>query len=101
MAKMDFELKFFFSFFFQVYLFIADFIVSNLLSIPLYMIFEQPFLHIDRYFLGKIKILPYPKPKKVPPKEEKLSEPEAKKDDVENGNTNEAFQKSEEEGKIS
>lgn len=76
--------------------------MANLLSIPLFLIFEQPFLHIDRYFLGKIKIFPFPKPRARPAKEVKSQETIKKtEEDVEKGNANEAFQPTEEEVKIS
>lgn len=51
-------------FFLQVWDALGDWVLSNLLAIPLTLIFEMPFLNLERYLLANAEIFRYPKKKK-------------------------------------
>lgn len=53
-----------FYYFFQTYDFLGDYVLSNLIAIPLTLIIEIPFGNLDRYFFQKVKIAPFPRIKK-------------------------------------
>lgn len=44
-----------------MYSFLGDLYLSFLISIPICLITELPFMLIDKYFLRKLEIFPFPK----------------------------------------
>lgn len=46
---------------FQIYAFVGDIVLSNLLAIPVTLLFELPFGTIEKYFFRNVSIFPFPR----------------------------------------